>query len=224
MLGGADRPDVGDPGVDPDPDRDPRRLAVVAGRAQESDPRVDGPPRVIGARQGRHEEADDLVTDELVDDGLVHHEDLGGDGVEAIEQRAECRGGHRLGQPSRAADVGEEQAALHLRALSMGVQVPETAAAVPRVARPAALPDESQHRAGGWAERTVADLAARRTRQHPPEPLEAPRPLVRHEPAASVVLRPARDRARLAGSSRWTGRCLAHSRSSDGVSDQYVPG
>jgi hypothetical protein len=96
---------------------------------------------------------DDLVADELVDDGLVPHEDLCGRRVELFQQAAKCSRRHGLGEGCRAAHIGKEEGALDLGACAVLIEVPEAAPAIIRIARPTALPNEPQKRAERWPER-----------------------------------------------------------------------
>ena len=66
------------------------------------------------AAEGRDEDRDDLVPDELVEDGVVVVEDRCSRVVEPVEQATERGRAHLLGQRGRSADVGEEKAAVDL--------------------------------------------------------------------------------------------------------------
>ena len=59
MLIGAHSTDIGDLGVHADADGDPGSLALVAGRAQELEARVDRSFGMASAREGGDEDTDD---------------------------------------------------------------------------------------------------------------------------------------------------------------------
>ncbi|HET9520297.1 MAG TPA: hypothetical protein VFO73_04550 [Candidatus Limnocylindrales bacterium] len=141
-------------------DRDPWLAAVVAGLGHQCPRGVDRAHGVLVAGQGRHEDADDLVADELVDDGVVFDEDARGNVEEPLHEVPDLDWSQVLAERGGPADVGEEQAALDFRPAMVLHQVLEAGPAVLRVLRPGSLADEPQDRADGPSKRRGAELAA----------------------------------------------------------------
>ena len=103
--------------MDADPERDPWSGRIgVAGLAQQTLGSLYGARGVQLAGEQRDEQADDLVADELVDQGVVFDEHLRPGLVEAVDQGAERRPGRSFGQFRRAPHVGEQHRELDLRA------------------------------------------------------------------------------------------------------------
>ena len=108
------------------------------------------------------EEADGLVTHELVDETIVVEDGGRGEAVEAVEEGAEPGGAQPLADARRPADVGEQEAHRDLGAVDPElVQVLDAVAADGRVAGEAREADMPQHGAAGTLEGRRAELAVR---------------------------------------------------------------
>ena len=99
-------------------DGDPGRSRVAGGHEQLAGS-LDRTRRMALAGQERDEHRDELVTHELVDHAVVVEDGRGCRRVEAVEEIAEARAAHPLGERCRAPDVGEQECALDLRASVM---------------------------------------------------------------------------------------------------------
>jgi hypothetical protein len=92
----------------PNANGDPRAVAgSLAGCLQQRHSSVNGLPCMIEARHAWNEQANHLVTDELVDDRLALDKHLGCRLVEAIEEIGEVSRRHSLSETRGAAHVRE---------------------------------------------------------------------------------------------------------------------
>jgi hypothetical protein len=106
------------------------------GRTQERLRGLDRQHGVLVLREGRDEQADDLVADELVDDRVMVHEDARGGFVEPVELAPKFGRAHSLRQRRRAPNIGEEEARLDLRPAAVRVEDVEAKGAIQRILRP----------------------------------------------------------------------------------------
>ena len=98
----------------PDGDRPHRRRPRVGGAVGQVERGPDAGAGMVGAAHPTEEQADDLVTDELVDEPVVVDDGAGRELVEAVEESMELRGPHLLAQCRRAAHVREQERARDL--------------------------------------------------------------------------------------------------------------
>ena len=69
---------------------------------------------VVPPGQEREEQADDLVSHELLDDRVRLEQHLARGSIEAVHQTSEVEDGHLPGELARASDVGEQHRELNL--------------------------------------------------------------------------------------------------------------
>ena len=133
----------------------------MARRAQQCQRSLDRLSGVGLCRERGHEQGDDLVADELVDDCVVLDEHPRRDVIEAVQQAPKRAGADPLRDGGRAADVGEQEAGLDLGAALARLQDAEAERAVGRVLLPALPAQEVHQRAAQAAKWCRAHLAAR---------------------------------------------------------------
>ena len=140
----------------------------------ELDRRFDGSCFVSRPGDAPEEQPDDLVADKLVDEPIVAEDDLRANPVEDIEEASELGWSHTLGDPRRAANIGEQEADRDFRSRNpLLSEVLDAVRAHRRIARKATESDASKHRAPDALEWGQAQLAARRGRDIPDHISEA---------------------------------------------------
>ena len=148
--------------MDAGADRNPRSAGVgVTRRDEKGAGGTHSLGRVAVAGEQRKEERHHLVADELVDATVMVEDDLGGDGIETVEDRVELRRRKPLSKGRGSTDVGEQHGELDLGAAMVTRQEREAGIAHVRTLVRLALSDHAHHRRADACEGCRAHLAAR---------------------------------------------------------------
>jgi hypothetical protein len=176
--------------MDANPDGHPRRGLTAARCVDQRAGGGDGSTRVVRAGKRWNEDADRLVADEPVDDGIVLDEHPRRRIEEAIHDCVDLGRSHRFGHGRGPAHVREHQAAADLGTAVVIRELAEALAAKFRVLGPASFAQEAHQRPADAAERRSAELAARIGRQVAHQPATGPhlRLGAREDPAPQVVV------------------------------------